>query len=336
MQRTGRAIKLLGILPWLSIGVGVSASMALGSSIVLAQAPQPVPPPEVNTPQQAQDFYALAVQQYQARNYRGVIDNLNRAAQLNPTDYRTYNLRGIARVEVGDINNAIADFSQAISLNPQAAAAYRNRGLTHLRRVGEEQQALADLQQATVLYQAQGQTEAYQQTMARVQQLQAQGSRGGTPAPASAQPQTSTQLQRLLETNECRRCNLQGVDLRGANLLQRGGASEDGVLPLADLEGANLSQANLNGAFLRGASLEGANLSGARLGALLNQADLSGADLSGADLRGAQLVLSNLEGANLRGANLSGANLLRANLEDTNLSEANLQGAVLPDGRVQN
>jgi len=41
--------------------------------------------------------------------------------QLNPTDYRTYNLRVKARVEVGDINTAIADF-QAISLNPQAAA----------------------------------------------------------------------------------------------------------------------------------------------------------------------------------------------------------------------
>jgi len=335
MQRD-RVIKLLGTLPWLSIGVGISASIVWGPAIVQAQAPQPVPPPEVTTPQQAQDFYALALQQYQTGNYRGAIDNLNRAAQLNSTDYKIYNLRGIGRVEVGDINNAIADFSQAISLNPQAAAAYRNRGLTHLRRVGEEQQALADLRQAAALYQAQGKTEAYQQTLEQLQQLQAQQPGSGTPAPLSSQPQTSTQLQRLLETNECRRCNLQGVDLRGANLLRRGGASEAGVLPLADLEGANLSQANLNGAFLRGASLERANLSGARLSGLLNQVDLSGADLSGADLSGAQLVLANLEGANLSGANLSGANLLRANLEDTNLSEANLKGAILPDGRIQN
>jgi len=334
MKQSGRVVKILATIPLLSIGVGVPTFMGLGAPI--AQAPQPVSPAGTATPQQAQDFYNLALQQYKIGNYRSVIDNLNRAVQLNPANYKMYNLRGIARVQVGDVNNAIADFSQAISLNPQAAAAYRNRGLARLRRVGEEPQVLADLQQAAALYRAQGQTEAYQQTLARVQELLARTPRSGNPTPTSARPQTLTQLQRLLETNECRRCNLQGVDLRGVNLLQLGRPAEEGVLPLADLEGANLSQANLNGAFLRGASFEGANLSGARLSALLNQANLSGADLSGANLSGAQLVLSNLEGANLRGANLSGANLLRANLEDTDLSETNLQGAILPDGRVQN
>jgi len=335
MQLSGRTVKILGTIPLLSLGFGVTTLIGLSSPIVKAQTAQPGPPAGATSPQ-AQDFYNLALQQYQIRNYRGTIDNLNRAAQLNPTDYRLYNLRGIARVQVGNVNNAIADFSQAISLNPQAAAAYRNRGLAHLRRVGEEQQARADLQQAATLYQAQGKTEAYQQTLEQLQQLQAQDPGSDSPTPLSAQQQTSTQLQRLLETNECRRCNLRGVDLRGANLLQRGQAAEEGVLPLANLGGANLSQANLNGAFLRGASFEGANLSGASLSALLNQADLSRADLSGANLSGAQLVLSNLQGANLQGANLSGANLLRANLEDTDLSGANLKGAILPDGRVQN
>jgi len=83
-------------------------------------------------------------------------------------------------------------------------------------------------------------------------------------------------LEKLMKTRMCSRCDLSGASLREANL---GGAD----LSEANLAGANLSGADLNGAALRAANLSGANLSGANLsGAHLSRANLSGANLSGA------------------------------------------------------
>ncbi len=324
-------VKILGTTVLLGAAVGVLTSGDSGLPMVKAQMTPPESLPTGTTPPpQAQDLFTLALRQFERGDYQGAIDSLNQGLQLSPNSSKAYELRGLARAQLGDINNAITDFSEAISRNPQEAQAYRNRGLTRLKRVGDEQQALADLQQAATLYQAQGQTEAYQKTLERIQALQAQLE---TP---TGESQTTAQVSQLLETNKCRRCDLQGVDLRGANLLERWQPSQEEVLPRADLKETNLSKANLDGAFLRGADLQGANLSGASLSALLNQVNLSRADLSGADLSGARLVLANLENANLQGANLSGANLFRANLDDTNLDGANLKGAILPDGSIQN
>ena len=55
-------------------------------------------------------------------------------------------------------------------------------------------------------------------------------------------------LQRLKETNQCPRCDLQGADLYEANL------------QAADLRGADLRGADLRGADLRKANLQGATL----------------------------------------------------------------------------
>ena len=71
--------------------------------------------------------------------------------------------------------------------------------------------------------------------------------------------------------------NLEGADLRGANLLLAD-------LTGANLRGANLTLANLKGTDLRGADLREANLVGARLIAC----DFEGADLRGTDLRTAE------------------------------------------------
>lgn len=104
------------------------------------------------------------------------------------------------------------------------------------------------------------------------------------------------EIQQLLNTRECPRC-----DLSGAGLV------------FSDLEGVNLQGADLRGANLNRANLEEANLSGADLsGAVLFGADLTGADLRGADLRGADLREALMAGANLEGANLEGAVMLGA------------------------
>lgn len=115
-------------------------------------------------------------------------------------------------------------------------------------------------------------------------------------AAAPARAENLEQIQQLLSTNECSRCDLNKAglvyaELTGANLSATSLIQAN--LSHADLSAANLTQAQLNGATLFGADLTGA--------------DLRGANLQGADLREAILTNANLEGANLDGTSLLGA-----------------------------
>ena len=80
-------------------------------------------------------------------------------------------------------------------------------------------------------------------------------------------------LQKLLDTNECVRCDLREAFLRNTSLNS------------ADLEGAILMDADLSVADLRGANLSGADLSGTNLGAAnLTEANLWATYMNGAIL----------------------------------------------------
>ena len=62
-----------------------------------------------------------------------------------------------------------------------------------------------------------------------------------------------TDLAKLRATNACKRCDLSGADLRGAN--PRSADLRDTYLRGADLSGANLRSADLRGAYLTYADL---------------------------------------------------------------------------------
>jgi Pentapeptide repeats (8 copies) len=114
-------------------------------------------------------------------------------------------------------------------------------------------------------------------------------------------------LQTLLDTGNCPRCDLRDANLRGANL-QR----------------ANLRDANLRGANLRDANLRGANLSNANLqDADLRDANLTRSNLRNSSLRNANLRNANLESVDVRGANFDGSDLKGANLKNTDLADSN-------------
>ena len=82
-------------------------------------------------------------------------------SQLTAIDY--YN-RGVDKVESGDNQGAIADFNQAIKLNPDDAKAYYLRGAAKSKS-GDYQAAINDLRQAAKLYQQQNKMEDYQEVM---------------------------------------------------------------------------------------------------------------------------------------------------------------------------
>lgn len=122
--------------------------------------------------------------------------------------------------------------------------------------------------------------------------------------------------------------DLQGVDLRGANLDYA--HLEKALLRRAHLEGADLVEAHMQEALLRDAHLEEAFLHGANLeGAHLVRVNLKGASLSVTNLKETNFGDANLEGAHLNGADLEGASLWGANLEGAFLRGANLEGANL-------
>ena len=115
-----------------------------------------------------------------------------------------------------------------------------------------------------------------------------------TSAPAA--PKGDAALIQLLQTKECRQCQLQDMNLVHAQL-------QDADLEGAKLKRANLSQARLDGANLRGADLSFTSLHGASLrGANLQGSKLMGTDLREVDLTGARLDPNALEQAHWNGA----------------------------------
>ncbi|MEQ9357819.1 pentapeptide repeat-containing protein [Coleofasciculus chthonoplastes] len=143
----------------------------------------------------------------------------------------------------------------------------------------------------------------------------------------SAEAFNQKNLDQLLETNNCRFCDLRDADLSDTDL-------SGAILSGADLSGANLAEANLSGAKLIDAQLIGTNLSGTNLiGANLTKALLNKANLLDADLMGATLFLANLKDADLMGANLIDTNWIEAtNITESQLSFAlKLNGITLPE-----
>lgn len=140
------------------------------------------------------------------------------------------------------------------------------------------------------------------------------------------------QVQRLLQTRECRGCNLEGANLERMNLEE------------VDLEDANLERANLSGAKLGKANLERANLRRANL----EQADLGCNAFSFSvrtDDESSNLdfnVDENPEDSNPQnfpyGFNVNtddDSATLSFNLGGcANLKEADLQGTTMPNGSI--
>jgi len=101
---------------------------------------------------------------------QGAIADYNEAIRLKPDYAEAYNNRGNAKYDLGDKQGAIADYNEAIRLKPDFAEAYYSRGLIKEER-GEKQEALADFRKAAELYQQQGNTEWYNNSLDRIKEL---------------------------------------------------------------------------------------------------------------------------------------------------------------------
>ena len=96
--------------------------------------------------------------------------NFTQAITLDSTSYNAYYNRGCAYHRQGKYQAAIADFSQAVRLNPEFTQAYVHRGILH-NEIGAVHLAFKDLNLALRQYQNRGNKEQYELVLNLKQQF---------------------------------------------------------------------------------------------------------------------------------------------------------------------
>ena len=87
---------------------------------------------------------------YRNSEYVFAADMFSDAIARNPRSAAAWNNRAAARLRLGDLNGAIADYNKAIELAPNDAEIYYNRG-NGLVAAGQYQEAIADYTRAITL-----------------------------------------------------------------------------------------------------------------------------------------------------------------------------------------
>jgi hypothetical protein len=106
-------------------------------------APAPAPAPDDQTGQAMEQIAVRAYNYVASRQYDRAIAEFNEALRIDPKMAEGYVGRGSVYVIMKDFNRAIADLSEAIRLNPNIAIAYQFRSVAY-RQTGRNDLADAD------------------------------------------------------------------------------------------------------------------------------------------------------------------------------------------------
>ncbi len=125
---------------------------------------------KVSSTETAVAYYQRGNVQYDKGDRTAAIADYTQALALNPNDASSYNNRGVAYHEANQLEAAITDYTAAIKLQPTYANAYRNRAFAY-RSLGRRPEAISDFQQAAELYKQQGNLKDQQEALAQVNQV---------------------------------------------------------------------------------------------------------------------------------------------------------------------
>ena len=117
--------------------------------------------------------YLLSPNNVEGEDFEGAVAAYNKAIELNlsgPNLYWAYYNRGNAKTSLGQIEEATADYDEAIRLNPSFDEAYNNRGLEKIKlnRIDEARQ---DFETAFNLAQAVGNTDLMERARLNLENL---------------------------------------------------------------------------------------------------------------------------------------------------------------------
>jgi tetratricopeptide (TPR) repeat protein len=95
----------------------------------------------------ARDYFQRGYARQDKGDLDGALADYNEAIRLDPNDALSYNNRGVIRKDKGDLDSALADYNEAIRLDPNNTLPYNNRGNTRKDK-GDLDGALADYSEA--------------------------------------------------------------------------------------------------------------------------------------------------------------------------------------------
>ena len=95
-------------------------------------------------------YFLRAYAKYDLKKYQEAIADYTKSIEINPQKPVSYNNRGNAKQKSKDYQGAIADFNKAIAINPKYAPAYMNRGIVKYD-LEDYQGAIADYNKAIAI-----------------------------------------------------------------------------------------------------------------------------------------------------------------------------------------
>lgn len=95
----------------------------------------------------AADYLNRGVEKVQKGDFDGAIADYTKAIEIDPRYVQAYGNRGIARKAKGDLDGAIADYTKVVEIDPRDRLAYYNRGIARTAK-GDLEGAIADYSRA--------------------------------------------------------------------------------------------------------------------------------------------------------------------------------------------
>ena len=122
--------KVIGVSFMTLVG-GQNLNFAIPVNILkdlLEQSGAVIPFTHVDPIRFAEVYFQMGKEKYELGNYENAVADYDMALRLNPDHADAYNNRGNVRYKLGRYSAAITDYDMAIQLNPDHADAYNNRG----------------------------------------------------------------------------------------------------------------------------------------------------------------------------------------------------------------